>query len=599
MRNAETVLNIIHERGQQGLPLDDLYRQLYNPALYLAAYGKLYPNKGAMTKGITPETVDAMSVDKITTIIDLLRNERYRWTPVRRVYIEKPNSTKKRPLGIPTWSDKLLQEVLRQILEAYYEPQFSQHSHGFRPERGCHTALAKIARTWKGTVWFIEGDISGCFDNIDHQVLMSILRENIQDQRFLRLIENLLKAGYLQDWKLNVTHSGTPQGGVLSPLLANIYLDRLDQFVERDLFPSYNQGDRRAPNKTYEALKDQVSRARIIGDNESVKALRAEMQRMPSSDTNDPDYRRLRYIRYADDFLLGFAGPKEEAETVKRKIGEFLAETLHLQLSEAKTLVTHGRTDPAHFLGYNIIVQHNDTKRPPKKEDRRRTINGVIGLHVPPDKIQKKSARYYENGRIQARYELVANSDYDIISRQQAEFRGLAEYYRVAVDRSRKLNKLKWVMEQSLLATLALKHKMTLVHTMAKYRKVIQTERGQRVVYQVSIEREGKKPLVTTWGGLDLRRQPFGPINDAIPVLPIGRQEIVTRLLADKCELCGSPLNIEVHHIRKMADLQRGKTQPVPLWVEAMASRQRKTLVVCAARHDDIHAGRYDGKRLG
>lgn len=232
MQNAETVLNVIRDRGKQGLPLERLYRQLFNPELYLLAYGRLYRNAGAMTRGTTDETVDAMSRAKIERIIADLREERYRWTPVRRVEMLKANG-KSRPLGIPTWSDKLLQDVMRLLLEAYYEPQFSDQSHGFRPGRGCHTALLEVSRNGTGTKWFIEGDIKGCFDNIDHTLLLSILGERIHDNRFLRLVDNLLKAGYDQWWQHHPTYSGTPQGGVISPLLANIYLDRLDQFVEK------------------------------------------------------------------------------------------------------------------------------------------------------------------------------------------------------------------------------------------------------------------------------------------------------------------------------------------------------------------------------
>jgi retron-type reverse transcriptase len=220
MRTAEQVLAIIHDRGQRSLPLEDVYRQLYNPALYLAAYGKISRNSGAMTKGVTNETVDGMSEEKIAGIIALLREEKYRWTPVRRVSIEKKNSTKQRPLGIPTGSDKLLQEVIRLILEAYFEPQFNTHSHGFRPTRGCGTAISEIYHTWKGTTWFIEGDSKGCFDNIDHTVLLAILAETIHDNRFLRLVGELLKAGYLENWRYNVTLSGTPQGGIVtSPIM--------------------------------------------------------------------------------------------------------------------------------------------------------------------------------------------------------------------------------------------------------------------------------------------------------------------------------------------------------------------------------------------
>src|SRR6266704_6846474 len=247
MRNADTVLTIIRERGQKQLPLERIYRLLYNKELYLRAYARLYPNKGAMTRGMTTETVDKMSQAKIERLIDAIRHERYSWTPTKRISIPKKNK-KLRPLGLPTWSDKLLQEVLRSILEAFYEPQFSAHSHGFRPERGCHSALITVDRSWQGTKWFLEGDIRGCFDHIDHDILMGILREKIKDNRFLRLIENMLKAGYCEEWKYQPTLSGTPQGGIVSPILSNIYLDKLDKFVEQSIIPEHTRGQRRAEN---------------------------------------------------------------------------------------------------------------------------------------------------------------------------------------------------------------------------------------------------------------------------------------------------------------------------------------------------------------
>lgn len=238
MRNADTMLGVIRERGRRRLPLENIYRQLYNHNLYLQAYGRLYRNDGAMPPGATTDTADAMALTKIDAIIDALRHERYRWTPVRRVYIEKKHSTKKRPLGLPTWSDKVRQEVIRLLLEAYYNPQFSPHSHGCRPGRGCHTALGEITRGWKGVQWFIEGDSSQGFDSLDHSVLLSILGESFHDQRFLRLIANLLKAGYLEAWRSHTTRSGVPQGGGVSPILSNLSLDRLERFVETVLLPA-------------------------------------------------------------------------------------------------------------------------------------------------------------------------------------------------------------------------------------------------------------------------------------------------------------------------------------------------------------------------
>jgi group II intron reverse transcriptase/maturase len=322
MRTAEAILTIIQDRGKRNLKLDGIYRQLYNPELYLRAYGRLYRNDGSMTPGTTEETVDGMSMNKIQDIIELLRNERYHWTPVRRLMIPKGNG-KSRPLGIPTWSDKMLQEVMRSLMEAYYEPRFNPSSHGFRPERGCHTALREVFFNWTGSKWYIEGDIKGCFDNIDHTILLTTLREHITDNRFLILVERLLQAGYLEQWKYRPTPSGTPQGGIISPLLANIYLDQLDQFVETTLIPEYTKGDIRRINPEYKRAHGRYQYHKKKGVPESILApLRKVIRQTPNVDPNDPGYRRLRYIRYADDFLLGFNGPRDEAEEIKERLKE-------------------------------------------------------------------------------------------------------------------------------------------------------------------------------------------------------------------------------------------------------------------------------------
>jgi group II intron reverse transcriptase/maturase len=299
MQSAETVLDVLRDRGRRGLPCNELYRQLFNPQMYLLAYGRIYSNQGAMTPGACGETADGMSGAKIGRIIDALRHERYRFQPVKRVYIPK-KSGKLRPLGLPSWSDKLVGEMMRLLLEAYYEPQFSDRSHGFRPGRGCHTALSEIEHNWTGTTWFIEGDISDCFGSLDHSVLLSILSEKIHDNRFLRLLKQMLQAGYLEDWEWNATLSGAPQGGVVSPVLSNIYLDRLDTFAETVLIPEYTRGGRRAYNPEYRRVTDRICSARKRGDRAAVRELRKQQRSLPSRDPQDPGFRRLRYCRYAD-----------------------------------------------------------------------------------------------------------------------------------------------------------------------------------------------------------------------------------------------------------------------------------------------------------
>jgi group II intron reverse transcriptase/maturase len=588
MQSAAAVLEIIGKRGERGLPVERLYRQMFNPQLYLVAYGRIYANAGAMTPGVTGETVDGMSLAKIGAIIDVLRHERYRWQPVKRVYIPKKNG-KRRPLGLPTWSDKLVAEVVRLLLEAYYEPQFSDRSHGFRPRRGCHTALTEVVEVWKGTHWFIEGDISDCFGSLDHDLMIDILAEKIHDGRFLRLIDQMLKAGYLEDWRWHATLSGAPQGGVASPVLSNIYLDRLDQFVEQRLLPEYNLGRRRRPNRAYQVLEYAIQKAKRHNERDTARGLILQRRDLSSQDPTDPDYRRLRYVRYADDWLLGFAGPKHEAEEIKSKIATFLREELKLELSQSKTLITHATSQAAHFLGYEIKAQHSNTKI----TRGRRAINGAIGLFVPQTVIRQRCALYMSKGIPAQRGALIRDNDFTIVAKYGSEYAGLVQYYLLAQDVFR-LARLRWVMETSMLKTLAGKHHSTVTKMARKYKTTIKTSAGPRVVFQVSVERDrGRKPLVARFGGIPLRRNRTTVLTDQRPVMASAkRNELIHRLLAGRCEICKSMVGLQVHHIRKLADLNQPGRPDKPSWMHLMAMRRRKTLVTCGRCHEDIHTGR-------
>src|SRR5258707_518636 len=486
MQDAATVLDVIGKRGARGLPAERLYRQMFNPQLYLMAYGKLYANKGAMTPGVSGEAVDGMSLAKIGAVIGALRAERYRWQPVKRVYIPKKNG-KKRRLGLPAWSDKLVAEVVRLLLEAYYEPQFSGRSHGFRPARGCHTALSEVVEVWKGTHWFIEGDISDCFGSLDHEIMIKILAEKIHDGRFLRLIGHMLNAGYLDDW------------------------------------------------------------------------------------------------------LLGFAGPRREAEDIKSKIAAFLREELRLELSPSKTLITHATSQAARFLGYEIKAQHSDTKI----TRRRRAVNGAIGLFVPKAVIRQRCALYMSKGKPAQRGMLLHDDDFTIVAKYQAEYAGLVQYYLLAQDVFR-LGRLLWVMETSLLKTLAGKHRSTVSAMARKYKSTVQNPAGPRKCLQVVIKRDrGRKPLVTRFGGIPLRRARTAVLTDQRPVMASTRRnELILRLLAGRCEICEDTAGLEVHHVRKLADLVKPGRRDKPEWMHLMAMRRRKTLITCRRCHEDIHAGR-------
>ncbi|TMR90067.1 maturase [Nonomuraea basaltis] len=558
--------------------------------MYLLAYGRIYANKGSMTPGATRETVDGMSLQKIERIVTEMRHERYRFRPVRRVHIPKKNG-KTRPLGMPTWSDKLVGEVVRLLLEAYYEPTFSDRSHGFRPGRGCHTALREVAHTWLGTAWFVEGDIADCFGSFDHHVMIRILSEKIHDNRLLRLLRNMLTAGYLENWRWGATLSGVPQGGIASPILSNIYLHKLDEFVENVLIPEYTRGERRVRSPEYREVEGAIVKARRKGDRALLRSLYRRMHSLPSQDPRDPGYRRLRYCRYADDTLLGFAGPKAEAEEIKRRLAEFLREDLKLELSPDKTLITHARTQRAKFLGYEISVAGSDrrTRRPGGTDKRnRRSINGMIVLRVPATVVRAKSAPYLSRGKPARRNSMVNESDYNIVARYGAEYRGVVQYYLLASDVFR-LHRLRWVMETSMLKTLARKHRSSVTKMAVRHKAKILTPHGLRTRFEASIEREGRKALVAWFGGIPLKRQKNAVLTDRQhtgPAYP--NRQLVTRLLKGKCELCGRTDNIQVHHVHRLADLGEPGL-PQPAWAQVMAKIRRKALIICGDCHDLIH----------
>jgi group II intron reverse transcriptase/maturase len=602
MAHNHKFLDIVHKLGKKGYPLSGVYRRIQDKELFLAAYGKLYANSGATTAGTDPEdTVDGMSIERIEKILQQLHDGTYQWKPVRRVKIPKTNG-KQRPLGLPSWSDKLLQEVIRMVLEAYYEPRFSPYSHGFRPHRSCHTALKQIHHSWKGTKWFIEGDIKGCFDNIDHYVLLEILARNIKDNRFLKLIRQMLQAGYLEEWQYHSTYSGTPQGGVVSPILANIFLNELDQFVENELIPAYKKGKRRKVNLEYGRINGRLRFARKTGKKDLAKELEKQRRQLPLGDPNDPDYRSLRYSRYADDFLLGFAGPRTEAEEIKQKIMQFL-KTIKLELSEEKTLLTHATTQPAHYLGYDIrvVIDNNQMTKQNKQHTRHRSraINMLPVLAVPPQISRAWRMKYTRNGKPANRPELLHCSDFEIVKTYGSELRGIVNYYSMAYNVAHSFNPVKHMFMESAARTLANKHKISRSSVFAKYKRT--GEQGVKaLIVKVPNPKRPDKPYYARLGDHPIRTSFATAIPDKVEKFYVNRNDLVQRLLADTCELCGSQDGIAVHHIRKLADIQKkfqGR-KSAPDWAKFMLARNRKTVVVCHHCHTQIHTGTYDSTKV-
>ena len=600
MRSPERVLNSLNEHSKDSsYKFERLYRILFNEELFYVAYQKIASNGGSTTKGSDGRSIDEMSPARIETLIASLKDESYQPHPSRRVHIPKKNG-KTRPLGIPAFEDKLVQEVVRMILEAIYEGHFETTSHGFRPKRSCHTALLHIQKTFSGAKWFIEGDIKGFFDNIDHDVLVGILRERISDDRFIRLIRKFLKAGYVEDWTFHNTYSGMPQGGIVSPILANIYLDKLDKYV-KEYIRHFDMGTKRRPGKESNDLanerkrtvrklkkvKDGTEKAALVA---RLKAIEQERAAFPSGDEMDGSYRRLKYIRYADDFILGVIGSKEDALRIKEDIKSFLSESLALELSEEKTLITHtGKS--AKFLGYEITVTRNNHQRRDVQGRLRRTYGKRVRLNVSMATLRDKLLEYgameikLRNGKEiwkpKCRSGLIFNDDLEILDRYNRETVGFCNYYLIA-NNCVVLHNFRYIMEYSMYKTFAGKYRSTVRKINKKYRL--------NKLFTVKYEQQGVIKSRTFYKTSFKRRTTaFNGSCDIEPysIADVSRTNLTDRLKAEKCELCGATGKLIMHHVRNLKDL-KGKES----WERLMSARKRKTIALCPSCHRLRHLGK-------
>ncbi len=568
-----------------------LYRYLLRSDLYYVAYQNLYANKGAATKGVDNDTADGFSQEKIKKIIQSLKDGSYSPKPVRRTYIKKKNnSSKKRPLGIPTFTDKLVQEVLRMILESIYEPIFSKHSHGFRPNRSCHTALSFLKKDFTGITWFIEGDITGCFDNIDHNVLIAVISRKIKDARIHQLIWKFLRAGYMEDWKYNTTDSGCPQGGIISPLLANIYLNELDKFAETTAKKFYRKREHARYAEydriSYEIRKVKMQLETVTGEIKTkllkqIKELRKQLRKTPCSSQTD---KVMKYIRYADDFLIGIKGTRAECEMIKQQFSDFIQNNLKMELSKEKTLITHS-SNPARFLGYDIRVRR-DNKVKPHGRILRRTLKGKVELNIPfHDKImpflfEKSIIRQQKYGTLEpiARKYLYGCTDLEILFAFNAELRGVCNYYALASNYTR-LCYFAYFMEYGCLKTLAGKHKTTSRKILSKYK----SDGKWSIPYKT---KSGTKYCKFADYMKCKKSVNFDEVIVDYAVLhATTRTTLEKRLESHVCELCGKiGVPLEMHHVNKVKNL-KGKN----FWEIMMIAKKRKTLAVCKNCHHRIH----------
>jgi group II intron reverse transcriptase/maturase len=590
-RSPEKVLNSLSEHSENlNYKFERLYRILFNEEMYYAAYQRIYAKPGNMTAGADGQTIDQMSLSRIDELITSLKDESYQPQPSKRVYIPKKNG-KMRPLGVPAFNDKLVQEVTRMILESIYEGQFEKISHGFRPQRSCHTALSDIDKTFGGVKWFVEGDIKGFFDNINHEILIGILKERIADERFIRLIRKFLNAGYIEDWHFHNSYSGTPQGGIVSPILANIYLDKLDKYM-KEYTENFDKGKKRKANKqavSLEGKKHRVTRKlKMVKDGKErselvrqLKAYQKETLLYSYGDEMDKGYRKIKYVRYADDFLIGIIGDKQDAIAVKEDVKNFLNEKLDLELSEEKTLITHSESS-AKFLGYEISVRKSNVTKRNKNGDLRRPHNKRVVLKLGKDMIKKKLLGYQvleikiHNGqelwKAKSRPKLSNNNDFEILDRYNKEIRGMYNYYCMA-DNCNTLSKLRYIMLYSMYKTFAQKYRTTMSQIRKRYTKnrlfSVKYYLKNGVVKDQAFYHDGFK-----------KKNPMKSMNlDNLPKFTYYavRPTLADRLRAERCELCGAVDKLMMHHVRKLKNLKGDS--PIE---KQMIARKRKTIAICS-----------------
>ena len=605
MRNPIDVLNSLSDKAKDPTyRYERLYRNLYNPEFYLLAYKNVYANDGSMTPGMDGNTIDGMSSRRIEGIIASLKDKSYQPHPARREYIPKKNSDKKRPLGIPSANDKLVQEVVRMILESIYEPTFSENSHGFRPRRSCHTALLHLQRTFTGTKWFVEGDIKACFDCFDHHVLIDILRRRIKDEAFIALMWKFLKAGYMEQWKFHMTYSGTPQGSGISPILANIYLNELDKHIE-EYKKQFDRGSSsyRKANPEYERMNGLVKRTRrkyariwdTLNEQEQrecarhIRSLKASARQLPHCEVFDEGYKSLQYIRYADDFIIGMIGNKADAEALKADLAIFLKEKLGLTLSAEKTKITH-TSECARFLGYDIKVSRSQETKKLKNGTKSRVYSAVVKLYTPFDKTMakllevgairiKKDTNGKERWKAIHRKKLINRSDIEILSKYNSEVRGLANYYSLACNPIRMAH-FSSLMKYSMLKTFAAKYRTKTSKIKARYLK--------KGIFTVPyMTKAGPKECVYYNEGFERRKEPlFGQVDMQATYKKYAKpSSLICKLRAKTCGLCGTTCDdIEIHQVKRLKDLT-GNAE----WEQVMRSRHRKTLAVCPNCHEMIH----------
>jgi group II intron reverse transcriptase/maturase len=573
----------------------NLYGILYKEDIYVAAYENI------KSKPCNVE-LDSFSTDQIQKIITQIKTEAYKFSPSTRIWIPKPGRIDKRPIDIGAVKDKIVLECIRIILEAVYEPTLAKEVHGFRINKSCHSALRDVRTQFRSTKWFIEGDLSKFFNSIDHEILIGKLARKIEDQRFLNLIRKSLNAGYYEFKIYKNDLIGVPQGNIISPILSNIYLQDFDEFILK-LKEEFTIGTRRAPNSEYTELYNKVANLRRRRKPKTpeefleLKTLHSSLLKIDSLNYKDPNYKRLNYIRYADDWLIGLIGSLEDAMTIKEKIKAFLKENLKINLNEDKTLITHSANEEALFLGTLIQCPIYKEQRFISKElksgitVKQRIGCGHVTLKAPADRLinKLKNAGFCDGGgKSLPKFQWMQYEHGTILDLYNAVIRGIFNYYSF-IDNVLVLARIYYILKSSAAKLLAAKYSLG---TQAKVYKKFGN--SLKFIDKVRGNKEHTLYARTSWkrSPMDFKVSSKDDVQTIIPAL-YARRVTRTRLF-DDCVICGSTENIEMHHVKHLRKMGGN----LSVKEKSMVSMNRKQIPVCKACHVDIHAGRYDGISL-
>lgn len=566
-----------------------LYGLMTDPAMYDLAYHQLRSQPGMMTPAHGDDTISGWGPKRVAATIDALRDESFQFSRARATTVPKPSGGR-RPLRVAPARDRIVQRVMASILEAIYEPLFSDASFGFRAGRGTHDALHHIKYHYPSTRWFIEGDITACFDRIDHHVLISILRRRIRDERFINLVWKALRAGALVGGQPRNDLIGTPQGSIVSPILANIMLHEFDTWIHDVLQPQYTRGSRRRDYPPYakrmgelRKLSKSYAEHRDRGVLREIRRVRKEAQSLPSVDPQDPNFRRLLYVRYADDWLIGFAGSRHEARMIRDRCAARLR-GLGLELNVQKTAITRGSTG-ATFLSARIHVPRQVSRHVRGSHGRARASLGVR-LNAPlADVIRRLADAGYctRDGKARPRFALYACTKDEIVAHVNSVIRGLCNYYSFADNYPRLAASIGNILRNSAAKLLAAKEKRRTVRQVLK-------AHGRRL---------GRGDATTLIDGRDpgVRGREFkrGRRPEAVALHRSASRALP--LANAVCAVCGSANDVQMHHVRHIKDLN-SRMDPVS---RAMVARRRKQIPLCrhhhVARHTEINRIRRGAQR--